>query len=475
MVATSGDTGSAIADAFYEVEGIDVMIFYPKDKISQFQELQMITYGKNIMAIGINGTFDDCQKYVKMMLKNNELNGMVISANSINIIRLLPQTLYYFYFYSLLKHKYGKKVENNVIFSIPCGNCGNLTGAILAKKLGLPIKYIIAAQNINDTFYRYIKTGKYEKKPSQLTIANAMDVGNPNNFARINYIYKDACMEEIQDEIKTERIVESEINDTIKQIWFQYNYLIDPHTGVAIAAVDKILKNTDDDSHNSYTVIISTARPEKFVKTIQKIIPHAVITNDYFNKIKVKHKEKFFIKNNYDKILKVVTQKVKRVNKVILIGMPGCGKTTIAKKLHKMYNNKYLDIDEEIESIYGQQLIDMVSQYNMDDIEYIEKECMLNVDISKYQIISTGGSAIYYNEAMKYLSKNALVIFLDVGLKEIMKRTKNLTNRGVIYKSGMNAENLFRERYKLYLKYSDITIYENNLNILINQIHNFLK
>ena len=168
MVATSGDTGSAIADAFYEVAGIDVMIFYPKDKISQFQELQMITYGKNIMAIGINGTFDDCQKYVKMMLKNNELNGMVISANSINIIRLLPQTLYYFYFYSLLKHKYGEKVKTMLYFRYHV-EIRNLTGAILAKKLGLPIKYIIAAQNINDTFYRYIKTGKYEKKPSQLT------------------------------------------------------------------------------------------------------------------------------------------------------------------------------------------------------------------------------------------------------------------------------------------------------------------
>ena len=268
VVATSGDTGSAIADAFFKKPNIDVVILYPKEKITIFQELQMITYGKNITAIGINGTFDDCQSYVKKLLSDPDIKGQIISANSINIARLLPQTLYYFYFYAQLQKNNHNSVANKVIFSIPCGNCGNLTGAIIAKKMGLPIKYIIAGQNSTNTLCKYIDNGVYEPKASRLTISNAMDVGNPNNFNRIKFIYEMFCAsdgvitnknihQDIKKDIKSITISEVETSETIKQIWFQYNYVIDPHTAVVIASMDKIMKIKTDNIKTSYNYEIN--------------------------------------------------------------------------------------------------------------------------------------------------------------------------------------------------------------------------
>ena len=195
LVSTSGDTGSAIASAFHGIENIKVVILYPNNRVSDMQEKQITTYYDNVFAICFDNNFDDCQSYVKNAFIDKNLKKLnLISANSINIARLVPQTLYYFYSYAYLKNKY-KELKDNVIFSIPCGNCGNLTGGIIAKQMGLPIDFI-ASQNDNCTFIDYINTGLYKPRNTIKTISNAIDVGNPSNVKRINHIYNRTLLKE---------------------------------------------------------------------------------------------------------------------------------------------------------------------------------------------------------------------------------------------------------------------------------------
>lgn len=191
LVATSGDTGSAVANGFLGVPGIHVYVLYPKGKVSEIQEKQFTTLGKNITAIEIDGTFDDCQALVKSAFMDEELNNAMklTSANSINVARFLPQAFYYFYAYAQLAKKEKAK---NVVFSVPSGNFGNITAGLFAKRMGLPVKRFIAANNRNDIFLQYLNTGIYSPRPSIATIANAMDVGNPSNFARILELYKNS-------------------------------------------------------------------------------------------------------------------------------------------------------------------------------------------------------------------------------------------------------------------------------------------
>ncbi len=188
LVATSGDTGSAVANGFLGVDGIHVYVLYPKGKVSHIQECQFTTLGQNITAIEVDGTFDDCQALVKTAFMDADLNKKLnlTSANSINVARFLPQAFYYFYGYAQLK-KAGK--ADNVVFCVPSGNFGNITAGLIAKRMGLPIKRFIAANNSNDIFYEYLQTGKYNPRPSEQTIANAMDVGDPSNFARVIDLY----------------------------------------------------------------------------------------------------------------------------------------------------------------------------------------------------------------------------------------------------------------------------------------------
>ena len=239
LVATSGDTGSAIADAFYEISNVFVHILYPKDKISDMQELQITSYQKNVIAYGIEGSFDDCQHIVKTAFLDNSLSTFnLLSANSINIARLIPQCLYYFYAFSLL-YNYNINHLCKIHVSIPCGNCGNLTGAVIAKKMGLPIDVLIACQNDNDTFIKYLDTGIYKKQPSIYTISNAMDVGNPSNFKRLQYIYP--TYNEMIKDIKGMRVSHNETIDTITDIYTKYNYILDPHTSVAFCGNRKYI------------------------------------------------------------------------------------------------------------------------------------------------------------------------------------------------------------------------------------------
>ena len=240
LVATSGDTGSAVANGFLGVEGIHVYVLYPKGKVSEIQEKQFTTLGQNITAIEIDGTFDDCQALVKSAFMDKELNEhlQLTSANSINVARFLPQAFYYFYAYAQLK-KTGKADE--AVICVPSGNFGNITAGLFAKRMGLPIKRFIAANNRNDIFYQYLQTGEYNPRPSVATIANAMDVGDPSNFARVLALYNNSHTA-ISSEISGTTYTNEQIADTMKQVYQKTGYLLDPHGACGYRALQEGLK-----------------------------------------------------------------------------------------------------------------------------------------------------------------------------------------------------------------------------------------
>ncbi|WP_373722926.1 threonine synthase, partial [Bacteroides heparinolyticus] len=226
LVATSGDTGSAVANGFLGVEGIHVYVLYPKGKVSDIQEKQFTTLGRNITALEVDGTFDDCQALVKSAFMDKELNGRLLltSANSINVARFLPQAFYYFHAYAQLKRA-GR--ADNVVICVPSGNFGNITAGLFGKRMGLPVKRFIASNNRNDIFYQYLRTGVYTPRPSIATIANAMDVGNPSNFARVLDLYG-GNHAAITAEISGAAYTDGQIAETMKTVWQQKHYLLDP-------------------------------------------------------------------------------------------------------------------------------------------------------------------------------------------------------------------------------------------------------
>lgn len=264
LVATSGDTGSAVANGFLGVEGIHVYVLYPKGKVSEIQEKQFTTLGQNITALEVNGTFDDCQALVKSAFMDKELNEhlQLTSANSINVARFLPQAFYYFYAYAQLK-KAG--ITDNVVICVPSGNFGNITAGLFGKRMGLPIKRFIAANNKNDIFYQYLKTGTYCPRPSVATIANAMDVGDPSNFARILDLYgglHDAISAEITGATYTDEQIRETVRDTYKDV----HYLLDPHGACGYRALEEGLQPGETG------VFLETAHPAKFLDTVGNII-----------------------------------------------------------------------------------------------------------------------------------------------------------------------------------------------------------
>lgn len=264
LVATSGDTGSAVANGFLGVDGIHVYVLYPKGKVSEIQEKQFTTLGKNITAIEVDGTFDDCQALVKNAFMDKELNEhmKLTSANSINVARFLPQAFYYFYAYAQMK-KIGK--ADNLVVCVPSGNFGNITAGLFGKKMGLPIKRFIAANNKNDIFYNYLKSGEYKPRPSVSTIANAMDVGDPSNFARVLDLY--GCShDEICKDIEGVTYSDEQISDIVSTAYTETGYLLDPHGACGYRALSENLKNGETG------VFLETAHPAKFLNTVQGII-----------------------------------------------------------------------------------------------------------------------------------------------------------------------------------------------------------
>lgn len=278
LVATSGDTGSAVANGFYNVPDIDVIILYPSGKVSDFQEQQMTTLGGNITALEVDGTFDDCQKLVKEAFLDEELRSSLnlTSANSINMARLLPQSVYYFYAFAQLSDAEKK----NVTFSIPSGNYGNLSAGLIAQKMGLPIKHFLACSNANDTVPSYLWNGDFTPKPSVATISNAMDVGNPSNFVRMLDIFN-GSHQAMSQRIIGYAYTDDMTRETIRKVFALTGYVLDPHGAVGYMGLSDFMSSSEGTG-----IVLETAHPVKFKKTVEeelklkiKIPLHIMTTN----------------------------------------------------------------------------------------------------------------------------------------------------------------------------------------------------
>ena len=264
LVATSGDTGSAVANGFLGVDGIHVYVLYPKGKVSPIQECQFTTLGKNITAIEVDGVFDDCQALVKNAFMDAELNQhmKLTSANSINVARFLPQAFYYFNAYAQMK-ALGK--ADDLVMCVPSGNFGNICAALFGHQMGLPVKRFIAANNANDIFFKYLQTGKYEPKPSKQTLANAMDVGDPSNFARIYDLYGKSH-ERISSLISGATYKDEQIAETMRQCYSETGYVLDPHGACGYKALEEGLQEGE------IGVFCETAHPAKFKEKVDSIL-----------------------------------------------------------------------------------------------------------------------------------------------------------------------------------------------------------
>jgi threonine synthase len=263
LAATSGDTGSAVANGFLGVKGTRVIVLYPKGKVSVIQEKQFTTLGQNVTAIEVDGTFDDCQSLVKNAFQDEELRNefFLTSANSINIARLIPQSFYYFYAVSKLMY-----LKKPIVFSVPSGNFGNLTGGLLAMRMGLPIDHFVVSTNKNDVVPEYLRTKIFKPRPSVQTISNAMDVGNPSNFERIVEIFQ-GDFEKITNSISAFSISDEETKAVMKSVRTNFNYTLDPHGAVGYAGLKKYSEN-----NNHVSVFLETAHPAKFKEVVEETL-----------------------------------------------------------------------------------------------------------------------------------------------------------------------------------------------------------
>jgi threonine synthase len=269
LVATSGDTGSAVANGFLEVPGIRVVVLYPSGKVSDIQEKQFTTLGQNITALEIDGTFDDCQRLVKEAFLDAELRSkfFLTSANSINIARLIPQSFYYFHAYAQLKAR-----QKPLVFAIPSGNFGNITGGLLAQRMGLPIHHFVAATNRNDVFPAYLETGLFQPRPSEQTISNAMDVGDPSNFVRILDLF-DGDYGAIRSAISGYAFSDAETRAVMKDVFFRIGYVLDPHGAIGYLGLKKYLSNQRDSLTG---VFLETAHPAKFKDVVEDTLESTI-------------------------------------------------------------------------------------------------------------------------------------------------------------------------------------------------------
>ena len=267
LVATSGDTGSAVANGFLGVEGIHVYVLYPKGKVSEIQECQFTTLGQNITAIEVDGVFDDCQRLVKSAFMDEDVNHhlRLTSANSINVARFLPQAFYYFNAYARMKEHLTAEQMKHLVMCVPSGNFGNICSALFGRKMGLPFKRFIAANNANDIFYQYLQTGKYNPKASKQTIANAMDVGDPSNFARI-YDLHHGNHQEIISYISGATYSDEQIRESMRQCFQENHYILDPHGACGYRALSEQLQEGETG------IFCETAHPAKFKDTVESVI-----------------------------------------------------------------------------------------------------------------------------------------------------------------------------------------------------------
>jgi threonine synthase len=264
LVATSGDTGGAVANGFLGVKGVNVVILYPSEKVSDIQEMQLTTLGQNIKALEVNGTFDDCQAMVKTAFLDESItnNMQLTSANSINVARWLPQLFYFMFAYKQLHKTY-----KNIVFSVPSGNFGNICAGMMAQQLGLPISHFVASNNANNVVTRYLISQLYEPKPSVQTISNAMDVGAPSNFVRIQEIYKNN-FSSLKENLSSYSFSDEETKAAMLEIFDKYNYVADPHGAVGYLGCKAYLK----ENANAHCVFLETAHPTKFLDVVEAVI-----------------------------------------------------------------------------------------------------------------------------------------------------------------------------------------------------------
>lgn len=302
LVATSGDTGSAVANGFYEVDGIDVVILYPKGKVSKIQEQQLTTIGKNVSALEVEGTFDDCQKMVKLAFNDQELNEKMklSSANSINVARFLPQAFYYFAAYEQLKDK-----NKDLVFAVPSGNFGNLTAGMFAQKVGLPVAKFIAGTNINDIVPKYLSTGIYQTKPSVSTISNAMDIGDPSNFARIAELHNDNW-EAIKTTLAGYAYTDDQTRDSMKDVLDRTGYLTEPHGTIAYMALKEYQK-----THDCQGIILETAHPAKFHDVVEPVIGENIAIPERLQEYLNRKKNAVLINNEFESLKEYLLTRLK--------------------------------------------------------------------------------------------------------------------------------------------------------------------
>lgn len=291
LAATSGDTGSAVGHGFLNAPGIKVWILYPKGQISHIQEQQLTTMGHNVTAFELEGSFDDCQALVKQAFNDKELTAQrrLSSANSINIARLIPQTFYYFYGYGRLN-----AAGHHAIFSVPSGNFGNLTAGLIAKKMGLPIFKLVAATNINDTVPDYLKTGVFAPQPSKHTISNAMDVGNPSNFARMLALYPEGVAA-MRKDIEGYSFTDAQTEEGLRALYREYSYIADPHGAVGSLGLHEEQKMYP----HTPGIFLETAHPAKFVDIIEPILNRSIDIPDRLESVLHKKKLAIPLKNDF--------------------------------------------------------------------------------------------------------------------------------------------------------------------------------
>lgn len=292
LVATSGDTGGAVASGFYDVPGVEVVILYPSKKVSQLQEKQLTTLGKNIHALEIEGTFDDCQQLVKTAFLDQELQQKraLTSANSINVARWLPQMFYYF-----LAYKQMKAAHPKLIFSVPSGNFGNICAGMMAAAMGLPVSHFVAATNVNDTVPRFMETGKYDPHSAVPTLSNAMDVADPSNFVRILELFGNS-LPSLQAKLSSYSFTDAETSVTMEKVWKEHHYMLDPHGAVGYLGLQQYLQD-----HPELTgIFLETAHPVKFEDTAPKSIREEIYTPAKVASLYYKEKQATLLPTDYN-------------------------------------------------------------------------------------------------------------------------------------------------------------------------------
>lgn len=295
ITATSGDTGGAVASGFYNVPGVEVVILYPKDKVSAIQEKQLNTWNNNIKAIEINGNFDDCQRLVKLLLSDNDLQFKfhLSSANSINIARLIPQSFYYFYAYGCLM-----KEGLPIVFSVPCGNLGNLTAGVIAGLMGIDIHAFVSACNNNYVFPQFLETGLFMARASRNTISSAMDIGNPSNYERLKHLLKGNF-----NNIKGYSFTDNETTEGIRSIYQKNNYIADPHSAIGMLGLQQYKRQT---GLNFNGIFLATAHPAKFIETVEPIIGRKIILPDELLRFINLSSNTFKLKSDYNLIKEII-------------------------------------------------------------------------------------------------------------------------------------------------------------------------